>query len=165
VVGDSALLWPYEAFTWTKVPEKVRQWAEEVKRDVDTPDLWADLQREREILAGARYEAVENTLFTLDEQAQIAKQLREIKEYLKKTYSLSGEQMSRVEAKLDEAEEAACRIGRKDWLLLFCGVMFTLIVTGLLPPEAVQHIILIAVHGLDHLLGGGGRPPELPPMT
>jgi len=23
-----------------KVPEKVRQWAEEVKHDVNTPDLW-----------------------------------------------------------------------------------------------------------------------------
>jgi len=165
VVGDSALSWPYEAFTWTEVPEKVRRWAEEVRRDVDTPDLWADLQREREILTSARYEAVENTLFTPDEQVEVAKQLRAIKEYLKKTYSLSGEQMSRVEARFDEAEEAARGIGRKDWLLLFCGVMFTVVVTGLLPPEAVHHIILMAIHGLDHLFGGGGRPPDLPPIT
>jgi len=88
VVGDSALPWPYEAFTWPKVPEKVRLWAEEVKHDVDTPDLWAELRRQREILTGARYEVVENTPFTADEQAEIAKQLREIKEYVKKTYSL-----------------------------------------------------------------------------
>ncbi len=37
--------------------------------------------------------------------------------------------MSRVEARLDEAEAATRRIGRKDWLLLFCGVMFTVMVT------------------------------------
>jgi hypothetical protein len=164
VVGDSALSWPYEAF-WVNVPEKVRRWAEEVKLDVDTPDLWAELQREREILTGARYEAVENTPFTPDEQAEIARQLREIKEYAEKAYSLSSEQMLRVNARLDEAEAAARRIGRKDWLLLFSGVIFTVIVTDLLPPEALHHILAMALHGLDHLLGGGGRPPQLPPMT
>jgi len=86
-------------------------------------------------------------------------------EYLKKTYSLSNEQISRVEARLDEAEAATRSIGRKDWVLLFCGVMFTVIVTDLLPPEAVQHILAMALHGLDHLLRGGARPPQLPLMT
>jgi hypothetical protein len=165
VVGNSELVRPYQAFTWTQVRETVRRWAEEVKRDVDTPDLWAELQREPEILTGARYEAAENTPFTPNEQAEIAKQLREIKEYVKKTYSLSSQQMSRVEARLDEAEAATRRIGRKDWLLLFFGVMFTVIVTALLPPEAVQHILTMARDGLDHLFDGGGRPPQLPPMT
>ena len=73
--------------------------------------------------------------------------------------------VSHVEARFDEAEEAARRIGRKDWLLLFCGVMFTVIVTGLLHPGAVHHIILMAIQSLDHLLSGGGRPPDLPPIT
>jgi hypothetical protein len=84
---------------------------------------------------------------------------------VKKTYSLSSEQMSRVEARLEEAEAATRRIGRKDWLLLLCGVMFTVIVTDLVPPEAVQHVLAMALHGLDHLFGGGGRRPQLPPMT
>jgi hypothetical protein len=39
VVGDSALSWPYVASIWATMPEKVRLWAEEVKHDVDTPDL------------------------------------------------------------------------------------------------------------------------------
>ncbi len=161
-VGGSTISWPYEDFMWAKVPERVRRWAEEVKRDVDTPDLWAELQRKRVVLTGARYEAVENTLFTPAEQAQIAKQLREIKDYVRKTDLLSSQQMSRLEARLDEAAEASRRIGRKDWLLLFCGVMFTVIVTNLLPPEAVQHILAMALHGLDHLFSGGGL-PQLPP--
>lgn len=164
VVGDSAITWPYEAIIWVRVPERVRRWAEEVKRDVDTPDLWADLRREQEILTGARYEAAENTPFTPAELAEIAKQLGEIKEFVKKTYSISSQQMSRVEAILDEANEAARRIGRKDWLLLFYGVMFAVIVGGLLPPDAVQHIFTMALHGLEHLFSGGVRFPRLPPM-
>jgi hypothetical protein len=165
VVGDSAISLPYKAITWFDVPKLVLRWAEEVKRDLDTPDLWAELKREREILTGTRYEAAENTPFTPAEQAEIAKQLGEIKEYVKKTYSLSSQQMSGIEARIDEASEAARRIGRKDWLLLFYGVMFSVIVTQLLPPEAVQQILAMALHGLDHLFSFGGTPPQLPPMA
>jgi hypothetical protein len=163
VVGRSAISWPYEKVIWPTVPERVERWAKEVKRDVDTPDLWAQLQREREILTGTRYEAVENTPFSAAEQAEIAKQLQEVKEYVMKTYSLSSYKMARLEARLDEAEEATHRIGRKDWLLLFFGVMFTVIIADLLPPEGVQHILRAVLHGLDHLFGGVTL-PRLPPM-
>jgi hypothetical protein len=165
VVGEMPTLGQLDAYTWAKVEERVRRWAEDVKRDDETPDLWAELQRERKILAGACYEDVENTPFTSDEQAEIAEQLRQIKEYAKKTYSLTQAQMLSLNARFDELEAAAGRIGRKDWLLLFLGVMFTVIVTDLLPPEAVQHILGMALQGLDHLFGGWGRPPQLQPIT
>jgi hypothetical protein len=165
VVGDSEISWPYKDIIWPSVPKRVRKWAEEVKHDLDTPDLWAELKREREILTGARFEAAENTPFTPAEQAEIARQLLEIKEYVKKTYSLSSQQWSAIEDRLDEAKEAAKRVGRKDWLLLFYGVMFTVIVTALLPPEAVQHILIAALQGLAHLFSAGGTPPQLPPMA
>lgn len=168
-VGDG-LPQPLQHYTWPTVPERLQRWAEEVKRDFDTPDLWAELQREREILTGARYEDVGNTPFTPEEQADIAEQLREIEEYVKKTYSLSTEQMSLVEARFNDLEAATSRIGRKDWLLMFLGVLFSLIASGLLPPEAVQHILGMAFDGLDHLLGGEVRPteppsPQIPPTT
>jgi hypothetical protein len=73
--------------------------------------------------------------------------------------------MSRVDARLDEAEAASRRIGRKDWLLLFAGVILTLIATGLLPPESVHHVLMMVFLDLGHLFGGGRRPPQLPPMT
>jgi len=165
VVGDGWLSLPYEGFSWSAVLAGVRRWAEEVKLDADTPDLWAQLRHGREILTGAGYEAVENTHFTPDEQTEIAKQLREIKEYLEKTHSLSSEQMLRMEARFDELEGATRRVGRKDWLLMFGGAMFALIVTDLLPPEAVQHIFAMAIHGLELLLGSGGSPGQLPPTT
>lgn len=144
---------------------RIRRWAADVKRDVETPDLWAELQRERAILTGARYEDAENTPFTSDEQAEISEQLRQTREFVKKSYPLSEAQLLSLDAKLDEIEVAAGRIGRKDWQLLFYGVMFTVIVTGLLSPEAAQHILTMALHGLAPLLGGGGRPPQLPPVT
>lgn len=160
IVGDGPS-WPSDSFIWTNVQDRVQRWAEEVKGDVETPDLWAELQREREILTGARYQDVENTPFTSDEQAEISEQLRQIKELMQG--SLSEVQMRSLEQRLGEIEAAAGRIGRKDWLLLFLGAMFTELVTGVLPPEAVQRIVTMGLHGLDQLFGGGAMPPQLLP--
>lgn len=164
VVGDGAPQ-QLEAFIWPTVVERVERWARDVKRDVDTPDLWAELQREREILTGTRYEEVGNTPFTSDELAEIAEQLQQIKEYVSTRYALSEAQMLHLEAKLDDIAAAAGRMGRKDWALWVSGALLGAFVQGILPPEVVQHIARMTVDGLGYLLGGGGTPPLLPPMT
>ncbi|MBA2554459.1 MAG: hypothetical protein H0V10_12390, partial [Geodermatophilaceae bacterium] len=107
------------------MPELVQHWAGDVKRDLDTPDLWADLRRRQVLLTSAGYEAIGNTPFTPDEQLEVAAQLLEIKEYVKATSSLTSEQTLLVEAWFNEAEAATRRLGRKDWLLLFLGVVLS----------------------------------------
>jgi hypothetical protein len=159
VVGENPA-WPYECYTWGNVDERIRRWAEEVSEDVDTPDLWAELQREPEILPGAQYDDVENTPFSSSDQADIADQVRQIKEFVRNTYSLTEAQMRSLEATLDNIEAAAGRIGRKDWLLLVYGSMFSVIVTGLLPPGAVQTILQMALRGLAHLFDIGVSRPS-----
>jgi hypothetical protein len=153
------------AHIWATVEERAERWAREVTDDVATPDLWAELEREQEILTGARYAAVRNTPFTPNEQTEIAEQLRRVKEFVQTTYSLSEAQRRSFEASLDEVEAAAGRIGRKDWILLFGGAMLGAIFQGLLPPEAVQDILKMALDGVQHLLDGGGGPPRLAPGT
>jgi hypothetical protein len=143
----------------------VRAWANDVKEFIHTPDLWTEVRRAKEVLSGEVYEAMGNAPFTSDEQLRIAGRLEEIRQYVKDKYSLPGEQLSQIEAKLDEIEEASHRLGRKDWLNIFYGVMFTLIVTALVPPDVVQHIIVMGIHGLGDLFGFGGPPPALPPVA
>jgi hypothetical protein len=162
VVGDGPQL-QFEDFTWAKVEEHVRRWAERVKHYVDMPDLWAERQREREVLTDARYETVANTPFTPDEQAEIVEQLRQIKELVKATQSLSQGQRLSLEARLDQIEEAAGRIGRKDWRLMVYGVIFQVVVMDLLPEAAhpIVHTLVMALGALGRLFGGGPGPPEL----
>ncbi len=145
--------------------QRVEGWAKDVKEDVDTPDLWAELQREREVLTGARYDEVENTPFTSDEQAAIAERLQQTKQYVTSTYSLSDAQILHLEAKLDDIAAAAGRLGRKDWTLLVCGALLGAFVQGILPPEAVQDILRMTLDGLGYLFGGEVGPPQLPPVT
>ena len=74
VVGDGAE-WPVGAYTWGTILPRISTWLKEVKLDIDTPDLWAELQRDARLLIGATSDDVtENTPFTADEQNAIAAQ-------------------------------------------------------------------------------------------
>jgi hypothetical protein len=137
------------------------KWAAGVKADIDTPDLWDNLKHVKDVFANSEDEDYDNTPFTEYEQEHIAKQISAIKEYVKKTYSATSELMSHIEARLDEAEKASHRIGRKDWLMAFNGAVFSLVLTDFLPQQAAQHILVMALQGLGHLFGIGG-PPQLP---
>jgi hypothetical protein len=75
VVGDGPD-WPYDAYSWQALTTRVGTWLQEVKRDFETPDLWAELRREVHLLGVASDAVTENTLFTQDEQKQIAARLQ-----------------------------------------------------------------------------------------
>jgi hypothetical protein len=47
VVGDGPD-WLYEIYSWQALVLRVKRWLEEVKHDLKTPDLWAELKREAE---------------------------------------------------------------------------------------------------------------------
>jgi hypothetical protein len=160
-VGDIEVGSIYHA-DWQATLERVGSWAWRAKHYINTPDLWANLRSARTTLASSRFEALANTVFNRYEQSEIAERLSEIKTYIRETYSLSTAQMSRIEARLDDAEEASRRLGRKDWLLLFGGTILSLIITDLVPPEVVQHIFTATLHALQHLFAGGPPPRELP---
>jgi hypothetical protein len=104
---------------------------------------------------------VENTPFTASEQADVSEQIKQVRDYIRATFELTSEQISRVEETLNHAEEASRHMGRKDWLLLFNGAVFSLILTDLITPQAAQHILMLTVNGLGHLFGFGGAPPHL----
>jgi hypothetical protein len=153
VVGDGAE-WPVGAYTWGTILPRISTWLKEVKLDIDTPDLWAELQRDARLLIGATSDDVtENTPFTADEQNAIAAQLQELAEHAQRTYSLSAAQMRAVAARLDYLANAARRFGRKDWLIVCAGVMLSYTVTATLPPEAAPAMLLRLLRAIVHFYG------------
>ena len=149
-----------EALSWQAQMKHVERWLRAVKLDIEMPDLWAELQRETELLGATADEAIENTPFTPDEREEISERLQEMRAYAKRTYSLSEEQMRVLEAKLDYLAAAAGRLGRIDWRGLFVGTMLTLVLTAALPPESARHILLTVLRSIGHILGH--EFPELP---
>jgi hypothetical protein len=138
----------------------IPHWLREIQLTVGVPDYWAELKRSRKSIAIIQRGDFGNTPFIQSEQQQIAAQLQQIKEQ----FALSGEQMERIEERLDEAVEASKRMGRKDWLLLFGGIIFTLIIAGTVTPDVADHIFTMAINGLIHLFTGGSEPPQIPPQ-
>jgi len=155
---------------WHQVLARIRKWVRKVADFVhrteeyeEIPDLWEQLSRSWEFLDGQAEETLDNTPFTTDEGTAISAQLKQIREYITTTHELTAEQISHLDARLEHAEEASKRIGRKDWLMAFNGAVFSLMLADLITPDTAQHVILMALHGLSHLFGIGGPPPHLPP--
>jgi hypothetical protein len=135
--------------------QQVRFWLSALKLDIDTPDLWAQLQGSAELLGSVSDESIENTPFTAAEQEEIVEQLKELKDHVSRTYSLSGLQVRLLEEKLDNLAAAAGRVGRKDWLLMAAGVMLGYVLTAALPPEAAREILGTLITSIGHVAGHG----------
>jgi hypothetical protein len=123
---------------------------------MDEPDLWSELARFREILTNTDFE---NTPFTHDEQAVISAQIGRAREYIRTSGELTSEQISRIEARLDHAEEASKRICRKDWIMMVTGSILSLVITDTVTVQVADHIFTVVLHGLGHAFGYGGAPP------
>lgn len=155
--GDEPV-WEREKLSWFRVMEQVGFWLSAVKRDVETPDSWAQLQRERQLLASVSDEAVENTPFTAGERDEIAEQLRELKNYIMRTHELSDEQVRLLDERLAYLADAAKRVGRKDWFLMASGAMLSYVLAAALPPDAATHVLGTLLTSIGHFLWGGHLP-------
>lgn len=143
---------PYKEYGWTPVEVRVKSWLDDVKRDIETPDLWAELQGEAKLLGAASDEATENTPFTSQEKKEIVGQLNEFAEYAQHTYSLSTTQMSDLNAKLDYLAKATDRLGRIDWRNIFIGSIFSFVIAAALSPESARDMFFILMRGIHTIL-------------
>lgn len=160
---------------WSAVLEEVESWARAAQRlnqaeidaaaaEADLPDLWElGFDPEAASLVAAVNGSNDNRAFTAAEQAEIASQIRAIKELLSRNSELTAEQLSRIDARLDEVEEASHRLGRKDWIMLFGGGVFALILADAIPPDVAYGIFTGVMHGLTHLFISGHFPGALNP--
>src|SRR5439155_883546 len=111
----------------------VKTWLEYLRREYYAPNLWGELERQRELAAETQSQDEESDApFTAAEQAEIAVQLGEIKELLARTEQLEGARLRALEARLEYLEDASTRMSRKDWLTMFYGTVFSWALTGLI---------------------------------
>jgi hypothetical protein len=146
------------AHTWEGHMRHVEQWLQAVRRDTETPDLWSELRRQpslTELLGGASDEALENTPFTPDERDEVARQLKQFREYVKATCALSDAQLVDFDSTLDYLVEATSRLSRKDWLLASLGGMFGYLFSVALPPDVARHIVQTLVSTIGAFFGHG----------
>jgi hypothetical protein len=155
--------WPYEVYSWEAVITRVSGWLTDVKLDLDTPDLWAEMQGAAELLGGTSGEANENAPFTPEERKEIELRLREVEQGVKEAYLLSAEQIQILDAKINYLIEATGRLGRTDWHGVFVSVILGYVLQAALPPESARSMFwtfMKLLRIIGHLFGHGF--PELP---
>ena len=139
--------------TWDPFLKEIVKWGNEVKAGTGPG------QREFDLTVTVNvYSSSDNNRFTVAEQSAISTQFRMIRESIRQDFKFTAEQLKRVEDRLSEAEEASRRLGRKDWILLFTGAIFSLILADVITPDIAQHMFMGLVHGVAHLFVSGDAP-------
>lgn len=141
---------------WDVLLNLIPQWTKDVADWAEIPDLWEIRDGWRAFIDSGN-EDTSNAPFTAEEQEAISGQLASIKESIKKTYDLTAGQEKKLDNRFDEFEKASRRLGRKDWILLFMGGIFSLILADAITPGIAEHILITAGHGLEHLFSGAPR--------
>ena len=136
------------------------EWLPYLKREIETPDLWAAASQEKQLIEAASSPETENTRFSKDELGYISTQLREIKEFLFKIQPLSSKEKTFVEVRIRYLEESASRVGRVDWVNIVVSTFFGLGVHLAFPPDTIRELFRFAGSLLSQLSGGT---PLLPP--
>jgi len=150
-----------DTYNWSGVTGAALRWASDIADvlgDTGTSDLWAESRSGRSVFGSQK--DVENTPLTAAEQTEISAWGNKVSEHVKTLPELTLATLSEIEDRIEHLENASERVGRKDWVMMFNGAITSLILSDLLPPQTMQHIILMAVHGFGHLFGLDG-PPHL----
>jgi hypothetical protein len=156
-VGDGPYF-RFEVYSWDPVIDRFGLWIREVKDDLATLDLWAELRREIELFGANSEDFADNAPFSPGEQKEIAARLQELAGDVRRAASLSEAQTRLLEAKLDYLAKAAGRLGRIDWRNVFVAAIVSFILAAALPPESARALIFGFLRVIGHFYGL----PELP---
>jgi hypothetical protein len=126
-------------------------WLVQLKDELETPDLWAELKREKEILAAAATEDADNAPFDDAEKQKVLLQLNEVRAYTEKTYSLDDADNRVLNAKLDDLGRKLDSMGKREWITYAAGTLALLQAT-VLPPETSHHLFVMLLKGIGHFV-------------
>ena len=138
---------------WADKRAVAQLWLEELRKEVDAPDLWATIGQEKALSAAAASPDLDNRPFTAAEQQLIATKLDEIKTYLLEGQQVDKKQAEYVEGEFAYLRKSAARFGRKDWLRVLLGVLIGQAVNLALDPAKVRGLFSLAGAAFQSLWG------------
>ena len=123
--GDISLHANQRVLNWDQSISTVAAWLKNLKREIDSPDLWASLIQEMELLGLESSERLTRRLIWKS-KLRSSELFDEIRVYITSTYCLAEEPLRRVHAKLDYLIDASTRVGRIDWKNIFVSSLIAL---------------------------------------
>jgi hypothetical protein len=140
---------------WANVLQSVPTWLLMLRRELGQTDLWGSLGEAAPlVVASLDDEQDDNRPFSADEQTVVAGRLDEIRRFLEQAHELDQHQKGAILRRLDYLQDAATRVGRKDWRIMAAGVIVNVVIAlGLNPPLARELFAFVGTV-IRPLLGG-----------
>ena len=142
--GSESLVESAYPGNWQHQFDRVSGWLNQLRREVDEPDLWEMISAERQLVLSATTVSLDNSPFSADELRRIGTNVNELLEYIQATTKLTQIQLEYITDRLAHLEESAARLGRKDWITLAVGAITNIIVGVALAPEAARDLLRTA---------------------
>ena len=129
---------------WGKKESICGRWLVDLREEVEAPDFWASIGKEKLLPAATISATIENDPFTVTDQRLILAKLDEIHKYVLESRLFAVAEMASIEKEFAYLKESAQRQGRKDWLHALLGGLVGLLVTLALEPERAKGLLRLA---------------------
>ncbi len=131
--------------TWKlEVVKKIEEWLKNLEQEIE-PDLWS-----QEALGALKDE---NEKFTGSEQATIISGLQEVKQMMVESSDKSEEAMRRIGGEISRLELASNQIAKKDWLMMFVGVIVSMGAEKIITMDWREGISVLVKAGMKLISG------------
>ena len=126
---------------WDVRIKAVAHWLSALKEEVEAPDLWQELLRERRLYRLASAPQLRNEQFSNDEKALVLKQLHTLREQIVSAHNLQSQQTEVLDRGLNYLGQSLDRFGKKDWLNLAIGTLINIAVAAAFSPTAAKDLL------------------------
>jgi len=135
---------------WSEKRKYVSLWLQNLKREIDQPDKWADFLKSAQ---GIEWDLTssDNERFTYQEVEEIIASKERAKIRIAELH-LPPEQLRLIEERLDYIAEKAKSLGKVDWKNIMLGTLVALIVQLALPPETTKALWLILKEAFQRII-------------
>jgi hypothetical protein len=143
------------SLSWSSIINRVVRWLNNLKRENEAPDLWAEMGKYKTSVSLTLPEQVLNEPISAYEAERIADKLQELANKIEELFQLTKEQNQFVRSKLTYLADAAKRQRSIDWVHTSIGVFATIAMGLALEPEQAKKIweLMKSIVGFIHLIG------------
>ena len=133
--GKERLIETYINSNWDGQRGSFKQWLQNLRREIEQPDLWAEVAK-YQLPPGVRVgPQATNEPFSADEAEQLSSTLREIHNLIVAQGEKTEEQIKTINERLEYLTDAVKRLGKRDWINTCIGVLVQTATQFALAPE------------------------------
>lgn len=140
--------------SWDGQVTQFNYWLHYLRQEYECTDMWSAISGASALVLDMKTGVNEdNSMLSQPERKRLSQSLNEIHAYLVSTNSVSVASNKIIEERLNYLEQAAERVGRKDWMNLAYGTLINIVVGAALPPNAAKDFFRLAGSALAWIIG------------